>query len=76
MASLDPALLGAAILDTLVWTVVGAVLAALILLLVDKLTPRWFDLREIGNNPTAIAIFAAGVMIGISVLIAGVIMSP
>ena len=76
MATLDPALLGTAILDTLLWTVVGAVLAALVLILVDKLTPRWFDLREIGNNPTAIAVFAAGVVIGISILIAGVIMSP
>lgn len=76
MATLDPALLGVAILDTVLWTLVGAILATLVLLLVDKLTPKWFDLREIGNNPTAIAVFAAGVMIGISVLIAGVIMSP
>jgi uncharacterized membrane protein YjfL (UPF0719 family) len=76
MATLDLNIIGAEILSTLIWTVYGIVLAAVTLLVVDRITPQWFDLRQMGNHPTAIAIFAAGIVVSLGVIIAGVIMSP
>jgi uncharacterized membrane protein YjfL (UPF0719 family) len=76
MATIDPYALGRDLLSTLFWTAVSLLMAGATLVLVDKLTPHWFDLRSIENNPMAVAIVAAGVIVGLSVIIAAVLVSP
>lgn len=74
--ALDPRLLGIAVLDTVFWIFLAAVISVFLLFLSDRLTPTWFHLRNIGDDPKATAVFGAGILIAIAIIVAGVIGSP
>lgn len=59
--------------STLVWVAVGLLLIFIVLFVVDKLTDsmehNWMNMNDLAGNPTAMAIFAAGLMIAMALII-------
>ena len=74
--ALDFARMAASMADTVLWVLFGLLLGGLALWFVDAITHHWFDLKKMGNDPRAVATFAAGVVIAIAIVVAGVISSP
>lgn len=73
---LDFAHIAAAMVDTVLWVVFALLLGALSLWVIDLSTKHWFDLKHMGNDPRAVATFAAGVVIAIAIIVAGVVSTP
>ena len=69
----DTSRLLAQVVSTIFWVVLGVLLIILFLILIDKITDlsknNWFDLAALSESANAQAIFAAGLMVAIAVII-------
>ena len=59
--------------STLTWVGVGLLLIVIVLYIVDKVTDKmehnWMNLNELAGDPKTMAIFAAGLMIAMGLII-------
>ena len=61
------------VLSSLLWILFGLVMIMVTLGVIDWITDRmkrnWFNLEELAGHPTAMAIFATGIMIAVAIII-------
>jgi len=74
----DPAAFGldgfpGQLVSALVWVAIGIALILITIGIIDVITDKmkhnWLNLEEFANNPTAMAIFAGSIVIGIAIII-------
>ena len=61
------------VLSSLLWILFGLVMIMVTLGVIDWVTDKmkrnWFNLEELAGHPTAMAIFATGIMIAVAIII-------